>query len=243
MKKKVLTVALVVALIAIMVSGTLAYFTDSDEVANTFTIGSVKIEIYENDEATTSDTISFGKLSPIVNTTAPSDDANYKNKVVDVKNTGANDAYIRTHIAVPTALIDYLQLDVTTDGWAYNGTLAGSSTATVNGVAYTVYTYDHVAAVAPNGFTSGLLQGVYLKSNVDMEEDASGNLVFILRDGNGNKIASSGFVAHTKNNDGSYASATINILIAAQAIQTEGFTSGATAALNSGFGTNTNPWQ
>ena len=40
MKKKVLTVALVVALIAIMVSGTLAYFTDNDEVTNTFTIGS-----------------------------------------------------------------------------------------------------------------------------------------------------------------------------------------------------------
>lgn len=48
MKKKVLTVALVVALIAIMVSGTLAYFTDNDEVTNTFTIGSVEIEIHEN---------------------------------------------------------------------------------------------------------------------------------------------------------------------------------------------------
>ena len=49
MKKKVLTVALVVALIAIVVSSSLAYFTDTDQVTNTFTVGSVKIEIYENE--------------------------------------------------------------------------------------------------------------------------------------------------------------------------------------------------
>ena len=42
MKKKVLSIALIVALIAIVVSGSLAYFTDRDEVNNTFTIGSVK---------------------------------------------------------------------------------------------------------------------------------------------------------------------------------------------------------
>ena len=52
MKKKILGVALVVALVAIMVGGTLAYFTAEDEVTNTFTIGSVKIEIYENDAPT-----------------------------------------------------------------------------------------------------------------------------------------------------------------------------------------------
>ena len=243
MKKIVLTVALVLALIAIMVSGTLAYFTAEDEVTNTFTIGSVKIEIYENDVATTEDTRSLGKLTPIVNTTTPSADVSYIDKVVDVKNIGANAAYIRTHIAMPTQLINYLQLDVTADGWTFNGTMLGSSNATVAGVDYTVFTYDHTAAVAAGAFTNELLQGVYLKSNVDLEEDASGNLVFILRDSNGNKTATSNFVAHTKNSDGSYTSATINILVAAQAIQTDGFTGTATAALNSGFGANTNPWQ
>ena len=237
MKKKVLTVALVVALIAIMVSGTLAYFTDNDEVTNTFTIGSVKIEIYENDNATTSDTISFGKLTPVVKET-PSEDVSYINKVVDVKNIGANDAYIRTHIAVPTALIDYLQLDVTTTGWSY----IGSTTATVGGVNYTVFTYDHTAAVAPNGFTSELLQGVYLKSDVDLAENADGNLVFVKKT-NGEITHNSGYVAHTKNADGTYTSASVNILVASEAIQAQGFENGATNALNSGFGTNTNPWQ
>lgn len=242
MKKKVLTVALAVALIAILVSGSLAYFTAEDEVTNTFTIGSVKIEIYENGEATPDAVKPLGKLTPVVNGT-PSDDESYIDKVVDVKNTGKNDAYIRTHIAVPTALIGYLQLDVTADGWTYNGTITGSSTATVEGVAYTVFTYDYLTAVAPDGFTAELLQGVYLKSNVDLEEDASGNLEFILRDASGNKTANSGFVAHTKNTDGTYTSANVNILVASEAIQTQGFQNGATNALNAGFGTNTNPWQ
>lgn len=238
MKKKVLTVALVVALIAIMVSGTLAYFTHNDEVTNTFTIGSVKIEIYENDNATTTDTISFGKLMPIANTATPSADGSYIKKVVDVKNTGANAAYIRTHIAMPTNLINYLQLDVTTTGWSY----VGSTTASAGGVNYTVFTYDHTAAVAPNGFTSELLQGVYLQSDVDLAENADGNLVFVKKT-NGDITHNSGYVAHTKNADGTYTSGSVNILVASEAIQTEGFAGGATAALNSGFGTNTNPWQ
>lgn len=80
MKKKVLTLALVVALIAIMVTGTLAYFTDNDEVNNTFTVGSVLIEIFENNEETTSDTIKFEKpLTPVVNSD-PSKDESYIHK-------------------------------------------------------------------------------------------------------------------------------------------------------------------
>jgi len=244
MKKKVLTIALVVALIAIMVSGSLAYFTARDEVTNTFTVGSVEIEIYENDEATPDAVKPLGMLIPVVNTQDPSQDANYKAKVVDVKNTGINDAYIRLHIAMPTALIDYLQLDLTAAGWTYNGAITGSSTATVEGVDYTVFTYDYQTAVAAGQFTSELLQGAYLKSNVDLDEDASGNLVFILRDAKGEKIGQSTYVAHTKNADGSYTSETVNILVAAQAIQTRGFeNSTVTEALNAGFGENTNPWQ
>lgn len=236
MKKKILTAALAVALIAIMVGGSLAYFTAEDQVSNTFTIGSVQIDIYENGAATQSDTIAFGKLTPVVNTADPSQDESYFDKVVDVKNTGANDAYIRTHIAIPTVLIDYLQLDTNTEGWS------DVVITTAQNGAYTVFTYDHLASVAPGTFTAELLQGAYLKSNVDLEENASGDLEFILRNANGEKTAASGFVAHTRNADGSYTSATVSILVAAQAIQAEGFSS-ATAALNSGFGVNTNPWQ
>ena len=235
MKKKVLSIALVIALVAIMVSGTLAYFTDTDEVTNTFTVGSVKIEIYENNEATTEDVISFGPLTPVVNVQNPSEDANYIQKAVNVKNTGANDAYIRVHIAVPAALVGYLHLDLNEAGW----TRQTDSTATVNGVDYVVYTYDYDSAVASTVPTELLLKGVYLGSDVDLEEDANGFLWFVRKE-NGEIVAQSGFLAHTKNADGSYTSNVINVLVAAQAIQAEGFTNGATAALNSGF--TSNPW-
>lgn len=238
MKKKTLTIALIVLLIAIMVSGSLAYFTDTDDVTNTFTVGSVKIEIYENDKSTPDAVSPLGTLIPITKVDNPSGDKSYMNKVVDVKNTGTNNAYIRTHIAVPTALLDYLQLDMTLAGWKEIGT----TTATVEEIPYTVTTYDHLTAVEPNKFTAELLQGVYLKSNVDLEEDASGNLTFILRDSDGKKTDSSGYVAHTKKADGSYETAKVNILIASEAIQDRGFDD-ATEALNTGFGTNTNPWK
>ena len=235
MKKKILTAAVIVAVLALMVSTSLAYFTAQDKADNVFTVGSVKIEVYENDQPTDEDTFDFGRLTPIVNVNDPAADASYINKVVDVKNIGVNDAYIRTHIALPTALVDYLVLDITNTGW----TQQADSTTVVDGVAYTVYTFDHDAAVSAGNFTNELLQGVYLAANVDLEEDADGNLVFILRDANGNKIAESGFVAHTLNADGSYTSANVNVLVASQAIQADGF-GGATEALNSGF--NNNPW-
>ena len=48
MKKKIIAFGLVVAMLAIaVVSGTLAYFTDSDEATNTFTVGNVKIQLVE----------------------------------------------------------------------------------------------------------------------------------------------------------------------------------------------------
>lgn len=235
MKKKILTVALVLALIAIMVSGTLAYFTDKDEVTNTFTIGSVKIEIYENGEATPEDTKPLGKLVPVVKPN-PSEDKSYIKKVVHVKNVGANDAYIRTHLAIPTKLIDYLMLDLnlSADGWSQVGT------ATVTGD-YTVYTYDYASEVAPNSSTAELLKGVYLASDVDLEEDSLGSLWFVKKT-EGQITHRSNFLAHQKTAAG-YTSTTVNVMVASEAIQAQGFENGATNALNSGFDANTNPWQ
>lgn len=237
MKKKILMLALTVALLAIVVGGSLAYFIAEDEVTNTFTMGSVKIEIYENGKATDSDTISFGALKPIVNVDNPGEDANYMKKVVEVKNIGVNDAYIRTHIAIPTALVNYLCLEVNTANWSKQANTA----AIVDGVAYTVYTFDYESAVSGASFTTELLKGVYLSSDVDMVEDSQGNLLFVKRT-DGEITYESGFVAHTKTADG-YVSNVINVLVASCAIQTRGFENGPTDALNTGFGQGTNPWQ
>ena len=48
MKKKILAICLVVALMATAIAGaTLAYFTDKDQAANTFELGKVDIELIE----------------------------------------------------------------------------------------------------------------------------------------------------------------------------------------------------
>lgn len=47
MKKKIISVALVICLIAVAAVGTLAYFTDSDEAENVFTVGNVDITLTE----------------------------------------------------------------------------------------------------------------------------------------------------------------------------------------------------
>lgn len=242
MKKKALSVALVFALIAIMVGSSLAYFTDADQVSNTFTIGSVLIDIWENDEATDDEVVEFNDpLLPVVNLQDVTQDPGYTAKVVKVENTGSNDAYVRVHIAIPTQLVGYLYLDLNETGWIRQP----DTTAKKDGVDYTVFTYDHETAVKPNEFTGELLKGAYLHSTVDIKDNPatpSADLEFCTPNGDGT-YTFSGFAAHSKVTEG-YTSNTVNILVAAQAIQTQSFeTVGATSALNSGFGAGTNPWQ
>lgn len=236
-KKKILSLALVIALLAIMVGSSLAYFTAQDEVTNVFTVGSVKVEIYENGEATEDIEKDFGPLIPVVNTANPSADPSYQAKVVNVHNTGLNAAYVRTHIAVPTKLVNYLELDVAGTGWKYKG----SSTASDGVVEYTVYTYDYTEKLEPNKSTTELLRGAYLDSDVDLLENEDGNLEFIRRNLSTGEVShESGFVAHVKGDDGKYTPEQVNILVATQAIQADGF-EGYADALAAGFPA-ANPW-
>ena len=91
MKKKILTLCLVVALAATaIIGGTLAYFTDTDTETNVFTAGDIKIdieEIFPEDE-----------LMPGTATD------NNLQKEVYVKNTGSNDAYMWIEVLIPAAL-------------------------------------------------------------------------------------------------------------------------------------------
>ena len=246
MKKKVLAIALAVALLAIMVGSSLAYFTDTDKVTNTFTVGSVLIDIWENDAITDKDVIEFEEpMLPVVDKTNLSDDPGYFKKVIKVESNGENEAYIRTLIAIPKNLVDYLILDLNKDdSWAL---VASYEVKAEDGLTYKVYAYDHLAAVAPkddageDGFTSELLKGVYLDSSVDIKDNPTtdtGDLEFCKPNGNGYTF--SGFTAHEKV-DGGYKTKTISVLVAAQAIQDQGF-SDATTALNTGFPVGTNPW-
>ena len=93
MKKKVLTIALAVAVVAILLTGaSLAYFTDTDKATNVFTTGKVDItlnETFDKEKA---------KLLP--------GDENAIAKVINVTNN-EEDAYVRLHIAFPADTLDY----------------------------------------------------------------------------------------------------------------------------------------
>ncbi len=52
MKKKILSLVLVAVLALAAIGGTLAYFTDTDEVQNEFTMGKVKIDLWETNPET-----------------------------------------------------------------------------------------------------------------------------------------------------------------------------------------------
>lgn len=99
MKKKLTLVVTCVVLVAAMViGGTLAYFTDTKDVTNTFTVGNVQIKLDETDindntkrTATGND---YGSMYPGRTVT----------KDPIVHNIGANSAYIRAKVTMTDAL-------------------------------------------------------------------------------------------------------------------------------------------
>lgn len=115
MKKRIVTIALVVALVAIAAVGTLAYFTDTDEATNTFAVGNVKIDLIEQQRGENG-LVPFEqnkKLYPIVGSAQGAKDEygmptakNYVDKMVTIENTGSEKAYIRAYFAIPSALDD-----------------------------------------------------------------------------------------------------------------------------------------
>jgi alternate signal-mediated exported protein len=90
MKKKILALALVVAMLAVaIVSASLAYFTDEEYKTNTFTIGEVDITLNDVFEQESS-------IYPGITVS----------KEVSVTNTSEteNDAFVRVHVAFPVEL-------------------------------------------------------------------------------------------------------------------------------------------
>jgi len=96
MKKKILALCLVVVLAITAVTGaTLAYFTDTDEAKNTFTVGGIEIDLIEKNEDGT-DFTQDQELMPGENNAIVKD--------VTVKNLSENTAYLWAEIWIPTAL-------------------------------------------------------------------------------------------------------------------------------------------
>ena len=110
MKKRIVTIALVVALVAIAAVGTLAYFTDTDKATNTFAVGNVEIKLIEQQRGENG-LVPFEqnkKLYPIVGSAQGEKDKygmptakNYVDKMVTIQNTGTEKAYIRLTLPFP----------------------------------------------------------------------------------------------------------------------------------------------
>ena len=99
-KKKVFALALVICLLATLSLGSLAWFTDKDEVTNDFMVagsedgsdGIFSVDVWEEGDDK-DDGLEFQKILP----------GDVKEKVAHVKNTGAYDQYIRVKIVVSEA--------------------------------------------------------------------------------------------------------------------------------------------
>ena len=274
MKKKLTAIFLCMALVAIAVVGaSLAYFTDTDEATNTFTVGNVKIDLIEskfhrtgNDNA--GDTSvpdptakALGMEFVTDNWTIFTDDEikedakTYQNDYLAVKgknmvpgrnvvkcpyviNTGANDAYVRIRVMVPSAanndFVNVHEGGVITNQWCSTA-LKGATgkqpefqhgtqgvawpvvTKGVekDGVTYDVYTFTRIAPLKAGAMTEWNVWNY-----IGLAADATSADI--------QKAIDAGAITVAET-DGGAKTMTLNVLVEADAIQAEGFVD-ATAA-------------
>ena len=148
MKKKILALALVVAMLAVaIVSASLAYFTDQGYADNTFTIGNIEIELHETFDEQNAD------LVPGVTIT----------KEVTVENTSdtGNDAYVRVQIAIleelaPSTIFaddGFLTITQANDDWEWPNDENNIYRVTIDGLNYRVFTGIYKEALADGEIT------------------------------------------------------------------------------------------
>ena len=253
-KKSILMAAIAVMLVAVLVvGGTLAYFTDTKAATNTFTVGDVKINLIEQErgENGLQDFTQKKALYPIVGSAQGEQDEynmpvakNYVDKMVTIKNTGSEAAYIRAYFAIPSALDDgyetfnagknvlhfnfgNTQAGASTDGvqwiWMHGNKWNYFETTMADGIKYNVYYADYYQAVDGGATTEQLLKGVYLDKSFDMKAD--GAYAF------GEKLTL----------DEGWDWSKVSCPVFAVAVQAAGFDS-ASAAMDAAFGANYNPW-
>ena len=155
MKKKIVSLALAVCLIAIAAVGTLAYFTDKTETkVNTFTFGNVNITLTEP-EWKQPETVQPGQTYA---------------KDPTITNVGANDAWVRMDVTVSdwaafkALAVKYADMNDLTNMFkgfkSYEWTLAG---VTENGNDTATYAYYYNTKLAKNA-TATLFESVAIPS-------------------------------------------------------------------------------
>ena len=262
MKKKITAIFLCVALVAIAIVGaSLAYFTDTDQATNTFTVGNVKIDLIESRYHRQGSGSSGDTTIPTPNQTASgmkyvsngatiftddeikADAANYSAYITErgknmvpgkniakspyVINTGANEAYIRIRVMIPSdANRDYWQARsggviesqfcttaITSGEFMHNDRRndypiidsSGRGYVDENGVKYDVYTFIRTEPLKPGEMTEWNVWNY-----VGIADEATS--------ANVQKAINKGAILVSA--DGTM---TVNVLVQADAIQAEGF--------------------
>lgn len=255
MKKKLVAISLVVAMLAIaVIGGSLAYFTDTANADNTFTVGGVKIELVEqqrNAESTALEPFVNNKvLMPIVGSAQGGKEIvggvemptaeNYVDKIISIKNTGASKAYVRVFVAVPTALqngatpnaprYDVLHWNFNGDSMAdgeWTDEIVVANPTVIDGVEYKIYSRTYETALDADATTATPAYiGFYLDKSVD--QNADGEWTVDWGEGKGPEVINYDL------------SKGVTIPVFAQAIQADGFDSAEAAFTASGLPAN--PW-
>lgn len=144
MKKTLAMILAFVLVICATVAGTLAYLTDNtDTVTNTFTVGKIKIDLYETKDGTDTENSEhvMGKEYQLI----PGAEYN-KNPIVEVK-AGSEACYLFVEFVEPTATVKEWLL-YTSTLTADNGWTQGDGTDIPADVWYRVVTADEAAAGA-----------------------------------------------------------------------------------------------
>ena len=180
MKKKILVISLIVSLVAIAALGaTLAYFTDTSTVDNTFTVGNVKIDLkeiigYENAEPGYGEPGENGKVD--FGTMLP---GRYKTKAPIIENIGSNAAYVQLKVTINKAdafdqmFRDYdasheVKLSIADfikgidSSWTYAGNVKNADNTRT-------YTYTYNGPLAAGAATSPLFAGIEIPTFIDGE--------------------------------------------------------------------------
>ena len=254
MKKKITALCLCVALLAVAVVGaSLAYFTDNDQADNTFTAGSVKIQLIE--EHSNADHTGFvpydGEkvLMPIVGSAQgekyPNGQPaakNYIDKVVTIKNNGNSAAWIRAYYAVPSALDDGFGESFNAGMNILHGNFGNNGDKT---------TYENEWKWKNNGkwqyfetVMDGVSYNVYFADYYQPLEAGKTTEQFICGvylDKNVDMKDGKYIDPRHPDADLSILEGTVHYPVFAVAVQADGFDSAA-AAMDAAFGANYNPW-
>jgi predicted ribosomally synthesized peptide with SipW-like signal peptide len=234
-KKLVLLGALAVIAIALIAGGTLAWFTDTDNVKNVFTVGDIDIEQNEVFDE------NVAHLLPIIDNDNPTIATNMIQKEVDVKNIGQDDAYVQVLVAVPACLDNTAVLHIYSESAAANDWTRVDGNAAAEGIQpvyvdqtvagetmkYNVYIYRYNKAIVKDEVTSKAISGVFLDEALDKKE-------VTLADGTVAKRFVTGNAAKDAILQEFDPAGKLNVYVATQGVQARGFAN-AEAALSASF--------